>query len=358
MSGILDGQPVDAANSNPAWLAANGDDVALGKIDFNDQDADAATTSGPSWLNVQGRINSIASFLGWATNAAYNALPAWATANRGTSSNTVKAKIEAIDTAFDPSLANAAAHRHNGLAGQGPKVSAADLVDLNYLRVGLQLFQASGVAAATSIDVSSYLTGKVAGGTPTQAGVITAPNDNRVELRISGLGDQVENPLTGDKVYGRLTFSTGVWTLSFYTLVVGVQTAYNLPTTTLNCYFQEVFNLEDFPTIPQDPLALLSSNTTNDVVEARPSQKGLTRFAAGQIALAASAQQVVVVFSEVFPDTNYAVAPNFRCSDANPIFLQAMMDSTTKTTAGFTMNFNAATDSANYVFEYTATRFQ
>jgi hypothetical protein len=60
MSGINDGQRVNAANSNAAWLAKNGDDTAVGIIELANNDP----ASGASVPNVQGAINNSKSFTG------------------------------------------------------------------------------------------------------------------------------------------------------------------------------------------------------------------------------------------------------------------------------------------------------
>lgn len=60
MSGINDGQRVNAANSNAAWLAKNGDDTAVGIVTLNNSDP----ASGSSVPNVQGAINNSKTFTG------------------------------------------------------------------------------------------------------------------------------------------------------------------------------------------------------------------------------------------------------------------------------------------------------
>jgi hypothetical protein len=75
---------------------------------------------------------------------------------------------------------------------------------------------------------------------------------------------------------------------------------------------------------------------------------------AGKVSLSAAVQQVIVTFSTALASTSYAIAQSFEnVTDADPIFLQGYVSA--KSTAGFTFKFNAPTDSANYVFHYTAT---
>jgi hypothetical protein len=53
MAGMNDGVRVNAANSNAAWLAKNGDDTATGKITLSNADA----VSGSSITNLQKTVN-------------------------------------------------------------------------------------------------------------------------------------------------------------------------------------------------------------------------------------------------------------------------------------------------------------
>lgn len=74
-----------------------------------------------------------------------------------------------------------------------------------------------------------------------------------------------------------------------------------------------------------------------------------TRGAA--LTLGSSVASKAVVFTSAWPDALYV--PEFSFSntvDANPIFLQGIV--TAKSTTGFTVTFNAPTDSANYVLNY------
>lgn len=69
-------------------------------------------------------------------------------------------------------------------------------------------------------------------------------------------------------------------------------------------------------------------------------------------AISASASSHAVTFSTPMASTGYSIQANItNLVDADPIFLQVV--SITKTVNGFTANFNAATDSANYILEYT-----
>jgi hypothetical protein len=73
---------------------------------------------------------------------------------------------------------------------------------------------------------------------------------------------------------------------------------------------------------------------------------------AGTSNISDAASSLTVAFSTAVADTAYRVAANFiNTNDSDPIFLSGMV--TSKTVNGFTMKFNAPTDSANYKLEYS-----
>jgi hypothetical protein len=52
---------------------------------------------------------------------------------------------------------------------------------------------------------------------------------------------------SGNEVYGRLSESAGVWTVSYYSLVAGVETSYSLPAQSVDMYFNYLFTLALLP---------------------------------------------------------------------------------------------------------------
>ena len=265
--GITDGQPVDAANSNPAWLDANADDTAQGIITF----ANVAAPSGSTVTNTQREHNSIATFVGKALNAVFNSLPSWASNNRGTASDSVKQRVDAIDEAFDTS--NAIGHIHNGATSQGPKISTFDLDNINLY---FAEFQTTTFDSAVGIDddVSSAFTTETPGGATAQEGIVTTAPNNRVELRTKTNGEQIEDG-GGQKVYGRLTESAGVWTLTYYTNEAGTETSHSLSSQDIRLYYKKVFKTDNRPTFPSDVGDIGSLDMTADVVNATATQRGV-----------------------------------------------------------------------------------
>ncbi len=60
-----------------------------------------------------------------------------------------------------------------------------------------------------------------------------------------------------------------------------------------------------------------------------------------------------VSFGTAFADTTYGIVFSIgNAVDAHPIFLQGVV--TAKSTTGFTVTFNAPTDSVNYTLEWAA----
>ena len=99
MSKIIDGMAVNALNTNAAFLYKDTDDVQLAKLGLNDQTI-GDTTSGTNVVNSQREFNSLWSFLGGSLNQIKTYLPTWTTSFFGTSTNTMKERIDAIDLDF------------------------------------------------------------------------------------------------------------------------------------------------------------------------------------------------------------------------------------------------------------------
>lgn len=125
----------------------------------------------------------------------------------------------------------------------------------------------AGPASGTSTDVSSVFLGQTPSGSSINAGVVTDAPNNRVEIRNYESQTFIEDA-EGQKVYGRLTESAGVWTLSYYTLEAGVETAHNLSSQNITIYYREVFTLATVPTFGVDAGVLGTLDLTNDIVYA------------------------------------------------------------------------------------------
>jgi len=266
MAPVLDGQAVNAANTNPAFLDAQQDDTALGKITL----ANTETASGASVTNAQQEHNSAASFMGKALNAAKDALPSWTNTDVGTSGDTLKARAEALTAEFN----HVSGHKHTGAAGEAPKIEAQDLASVRLKGSFVQATDLSAVSGS-SVVVTTELAGRTASTGDTVKGVVVLTPNNRVIVRHPTSQDAFEDG-AGNQVYGRLTEASGVWTLSFYVDLAGVETAYSFSSSTgIRWYFQQLYNpITDAP-IYSDLASIPSDNATQDIVDATASQRGL-----------------------------------------------------------------------------------
>lgn len=268
MSGVVDGNPVSAAYTNPKFLDADGDDTAFGKLTLND----AGAGSGPLITNIQLEFNSIASWSGRPTNGALVNLPPYSN-NEGFGSDDSFTRVDAISGKFH----SVTGHGHTGAAGDGPLIAAAAIGS-----VPLQSYPTEGIllsgVTGTSIDVSTELTGKVPSTTSTQNGVVVNAPYNKILIK-QGSGPNVNDNYVdafGNIVYGRLTESVGVWTLSFYVDLSGVETAYNFVLSSdIKWFYQELFNPLLSPPVYSNLFFVPSDNATSDVVDASSTQRGL-----------------------------------------------------------------------------------
>lgn len=270
--GVINGQAVDQAITNPAFLDANQDDTASGIITL----ANTAPASGATVNNTQAAINQLKDTTG-ATEVTPATGYAGAPASTVTPGDTHEEAIVSLALKFHPTTG----HTHDGTAGNGPLISATSLTSVplkGYFVQGATLVGASGL----STDVSAELSGKSVSSGPLVLGLPVVPPYNRVILRQgSGLkqGDEILDAL-GNQVYGRITYSTPVWTLTYYVDLGGIEAAYSLPAQDVAWYFQELYNpLSGAPTYSE--LAIIpSDNATADVIDATASQKGKVQLAA------------------------------------------------------------------------------
>lgn len=267
---ISDGQPVNAAVTNPAFISKNTDDQMPNKLDFINNDP----ISGPSVTNIQRNVNSLASFIGAAINGVYNLLPTWVTNNRGISTNNIFQRVSAIDTAFDPSTG----HAHTGTAGDGPKISALNLSNIPLVGAGVQGVDLVAVTG-TSTVVTSQFSGYQPSTSPTVLGVVVNAPYNKIILRNSVNDEQFEDAF-GNIVYGRLTNATSVWTLSYYSEIAGTETAYTFASSGVRFYFQLLSPvISSTAPVYSELFFVPSSNATADVITATQTLQGKTQLA-------------------------------------------------------------------------------
>ena len=97
-------------------------------------------------------------------------------------------------------------------------------------------------------------------------GVITTTTANKVQIYDNTTKDKLSDG-SGNELYGRITEAAGVYTLSFYSLVAGVETAYTFGTTT-NIDFEFSYRF-DFYRLPTDALVAIASRNVADDVNTR-----------------------------------------------------------------------------------------
>lgn len=140
-------------------------------------------------------------------------------------------------------------------------------------------------ASGSSVNVTTLMTGKTAGGSESTLGVVAGPADttnNKVDLVYAtgvNRGDHVVIPETGARVYGRLTFAGGVWTITFKTIDTnGTEVGHTFGSATaVLWYYWEIFNFHETPTFP-DVFAIASDNASAQVPDATTTTKGKVRI--------------------------------------------------------------------------------
>lgn len=276
---VLDGQPVNASISNAAWLDAVDDDAAEGIIAFENTDP----ASGAFVNNIQKESNSAASFMGKALNASASALPAYTNNEVGAANDPLRTRVDALSAEFNA----VGGHTHTGAAGDAPAITASDLAAVplrGYIRQGVNIPTGTG----SSVVVTGDFSGQTPGGSALVAGVVTDPPYNKALMR-QVIGAESGDKFTdadGNEVYGRITEAAGVWTLSFYVDLAGVETAYTFPTSQIAAYFyQEIFNPMVNPPTYSEFAIIPSDNVTADVVTA-------TTAIQGKVSLATTAQDI------------------------------------------------------------------
>ncbi len=115
---ISDGQKVDAANSNPAWMSRTTDTNTTGKVDLENVDA----ASGASVFNAQREHNGSASFSGRTQGGAENETPTWLDNGVGTSGDDLQERADALTTAVVANDADILALQNEKINGPGTVV--------------------------------------------------------------------------------------------------------------------------------------------------------------------------------------------------------------------------------------------
>jgi hypothetical protein len=266
----------DLANQgtfNSSFVSREVDTDTVGTFDLKKTDG----VSGSHLMNVQKAVNSIASALGMSTSQVYNFLITWSANYVGAPSDTVKMRVDALVAKF----AAATSHNHNGTDGQGEVILASNISSVvlrGYVQRGTDL---TGVTGGSHV-VTSEMTGKVDSSGSSSLGVVVTAPYNKVAL-LNSSGDSFDDG-AGNQVYSRLTYSAGVWTLTFYVDLSGTETAYSFSgSNAVKWFYQELFNPISGAPVYNEAFFTPSDNATQDIPDATASQRGLMSASAQTI---------------------------------------------------------------------------
>lgn len=231
--GVLDGQSVNQAITNPAFINKNQDDTMGNILGFN------RAGSGSSIADIQFTANRLYAATGASessTGTVYGA-----PANTITDGDSHETALTDLADKFS----NSTGHDHDGSAGNGNAIATSSLSGTALLSFTTQGSTLSIGSTGNSYDVSAYMGGYSPSSNSTTAGVVVNTPYNRVMLLYGDSAkyrDQVVDA-SGNLYYGRLTYAASVWTLSFYVEISGVETAASIASgTTLLWFFRQLQN--------------------------------------------------------------------------------------------------------------------
>jgi len=263
---VTNGQIANQTTFNNAFMSRTANTTTVGVVGLNNV---SDPNSGAAVANSQQAINEIFDAEGM-TGTGDTTRKTYSSNEVIANGDSKKVALGKLDAKFNVT----SGHDHSGAAGAGKQISALALSNFNVFEAVYQGATKTG-ASGTSVDVSAQMVGKVSGGTTTNVGVVTAPPENRVFVVDASTLTYIEDATTGQRVYGRMTYATGVWTLSFFTNIAGTETAYNLSSTNIKFIFWEVFNVSTKPTFPSNPMEVGTLDVTADVIDASTAHRGV-----------------------------------------------------------------------------------
>jgi hypothetical protein len=157
--------------------------------------------------------------------------------------------------------------------------------------VGISAFEATGGSGVITTEITTALGTAGRGGTavPVQIstsegqGVITTGDHNRVEIFDNATKTKLADG-SNNEVYGRITEAGGAYTLTYYVLDGGVETAHSIsPATDIDFYFPYRFTADKYPTD-----AAIALDLKNVYQEVNPGSPGANPETAEPIAVTAT----------------------------------------------------------------------
>lgn len=269
---LTNGQPANQTTFNNAFASKSAENTLAGKQNLSNTDP----ASGTSLTNIQREMNKLNSFLGSTPNTAENTTPTWTSNDVGVSTNSVKARADLLSAKFNESTG----HAHSGVAGDGGPIDAGAIQNVTLKGYVIQGADIVGVTGSSSTVTSSF-TGQTPSTNQTTEGVVVNAPSNKVIIRQASGASEDDTYLdgSGNIVYGRLTESSGVWTLSYFTDISGTETAYSFGSASdVRYYYQELFNplsTTNPPPVYSEFASIPSDSATQDVLDASPTQRGL-----------------------------------------------------------------------------------
>jgi hypothetical protein len=200
------------------------------------------------------------------------------------------------------------------------KVIASELQIANY-----------SFTAGTTSDITTAVTSLL--GTAGLGGVgVTvkvSANDNDTGMVVGGQvdvldtnNDPIASPTSGNEIYGRITEASGVYTLSLYEKVAGVETAYTAPATFSTNF--SIYYAFDFKDLPRDAFTNVSSKKIQDDLKAKAGLYSETLTVTALNAVSSTTKSVsdtAKVFVYVNGQSHYSGAstPSFTITNAGVI---------------------------------------
>lgn len=259
--GVVDGSPINASNTNAAFIDANGDDFTIGILGLQNTNP----VSGSFITNVQRGLNNLFAFVGMADETV--------TSHDNSSGPLTYLALDNLDTRvrkLDAALSNTTSgHNHNGVNSK--QITFLDILNVQLIGYAINGTNITGVTGSSK-DVSSILTGEFPSNSQTVKGIVVNAPYNYCPLFDSNDDSFLDG--TGNKVYGRLTESSGVWTLSFFSDISGTETSYSFASSTLvKWFYQKLFDETDRP-VYSDVLVRTSDQVAGIVPDASQTVSG------------------------------------------------------------------------------------
>jgi hypothetical protein len=149
-------------------------------------------------------------------------------------------------------------------------IPAKQIIKPQSASVRVNGFSASGTSGVLTTAIGTALSTAGEGGVsvPVQSlggsntiGVIVTGANNRTEI-YGGASKLKLTDASGNEVFGRITEAGGVYTLTYFSLVAGVETAHSMPAAAIDIEFSYRF---DFARFPADAaIAVSARNISND----------------------------------------------------------------------------------------------